>query len=51
MMAANQQMQNGPGTLDRRSGIAYYYINNTRHASQRCAPGGFLFYGLEYGLQ
>lgn len=51
MKAVNQLVRNGLGALDMRPGIAYHRVNNTRHASPRCAPGGFLVYGLEYGLQ
>lgn len=46
-----QFMQNGFGVLDMRGRIAYHSVNNTRHASPRCAPGGFLVYGVGHGIQ
>lgn len=51
MNAAARFMQSGFCAVDIRARITYPIANNTRHASPRCAPGGFLVYGVGNGVQ
>ena len=51
MKSVIQFMQHGFGVLDMSGRIAYHIVNNTRHASPRCAPGGFLVHGAGDGVQ
>ena len=44
MRAAAQFMRNGFGMLDMRARMAHPVADNTRRASPRSVPGGFLVY-------